>query len=249
MFPEWCNHRDETMTDKEWTTENRECGADVAAYALGSLDADEAESFRHHLESCVVCRDELAAFQQVVDVLPMSAPAYTAPPGLRRRVLDAVAEEPDRARASARRRSARGRWTFAMPRPALAFGTALAVAVAAVVVVLAGGSSSTPPTRVVTAQVTGQGNARLRLSGDHAELVVHRLAAPPAGQIYEVWLRRGHNGTPLPTTALFSVNDQGDADVDVPGNLHGVSQMMVTREPAGGTQKPTHPPVISATLD
>ena len=38
-------------------------------------------------------------------------------------------------------------------------------------------------------------------------------------------------------------------DVDVPGNLHGVTHVMVTREPAGGTQKPTHPPVIRAYLD
>src|ERR1700679_2261709 len=97
MFRECCNHRDETMSDKDWTTDNRECGADVAAYALGSLDAAEAESFRHHLESCAICRDELAVFQQVVEVLPMSAPTYQAPPGLRRRVLDAIAEEPDQA--------------------------------------------------------------------------------------------------------------------------------------------------------
>jgi anti-sigma factor RsiW len=235
------------MTDNDWTTDNRKCGADVAAYALGSRDAAEAESFRRHLEGCVVCRDELATFQQVVDVLPMSAPVYEAPPGLRRRVLEAVAEEPREA-ASPARRSIRRRRLFALPRPALAFAGTLAVAVAAVVVVLATGSS-TPPPRVVEAQVTGQGSARVRLSGNHGELVVHRLAAPPAGQIYEVWLQRGRNGAPLPTKALFSVNNQGDADVDVPGNLHGVSRMMVTREPAGGTQKPTHPPVISAALD
>jgi anti-sigma factor RsiW len=237
------------MTDKDWTTDNRECAADVAAYALRSLDAAEADGFRRHLEECVVCRDELAAFQQVVDVLPMSAPVYEAPPGLRRRVLEAIAEEPRLTASPAPRRGARRRRVFALPRPALAFAGALAVAVAAVVVVLAGGSSSTPPSRVVQAQVTGRGSARVRLSGNQGELVVHRLAAPPAGQIYEVWLQRGPRGAILPTKALFSVNNQGDADVDVPGNLRGVSRMMVTREPAGGTQKPTHPPVISAALD
>ena len=34
----------------------------------------------------------------------------------------------------------------------------------------------------------------------------------------------------------------------MPGNLHGVSQVMVTPEPAGGTLVPTHPPVIVAPL-
>ncbi len=237
------------MTDKDWATDNRDCGADVAAYALGALDEAEAEGFRRHLEGCAVCRDELAAFQQVVDVLPMSAPAYQVPPGLRRRVIDAIAEEPGHAVAPGRRWNAPRRRLFALPRPALAIAGTLAVAVAAVVVVLATGSSSTPPTRVVTAQVTGHGSARLRLTGDHAELVVHRLAAPPAGQIYEVWLQRGRHSAPVPAKLLFGVDEQGDADVDVPGNLRGVSSMMVTREPAGGTQKPTNPPVISAALD
>jgi hypothetical protein len=87
------------------------------------------------------------------------------------------------------------------------------------------------------------------VSSDHAELVVHRFQAPPPGQIYEVWLQRGKTGAAIPTKALFSVNDAGDADVDVPGDLHGVTQVMVTREPAGGTEQPTHPPVIRAYLD
>ncbi len=49
--------------------------------------------------------------------------------------------------------------------------------------------------------------------------------------------------------ALFSVTAHGDGQVDLPGNLHGVSLVMVTPEPApGGSTAPTHPPVISASL-
>jgi hypothetical protein len=231
------------MSDKDRIADGRDCGADVAAYALGALDQPEAQTFRAHLQECAVCQDELAAFEQVVDVLPASAPAYRAPRRLRRRVMNAVAQEPRHERAPAPRRRV-------LPRPVFAFGGAFALAVAAVVVVLAVGSSGSSPTpRVVDAQVTGNGSASLRVSRDHAELVVHRFQAPPPGQIYEVWLQRGKTGAAIPTKALFSVNDAGDADVDVPGNLHGVTQVMVTREPAGGTQKPTHPPVISAVLD
>jgi hypothetical protein len=231
------------MSDKERIAGDRDCGGDVAAYALGALDETEAQTFRAHLQECAVCQDELAAFEQVVNVLPASAPAYRAPRRLRRRVMNAVAQEPRHRRAPAPRRRA-------VPRPVLAFGGAFALAVAAVVVVLAVGSSgSSPSPRVVNAQVVGSGSARLRVSRGHAELVVHRFQAPPPGQIYEVWLQRGKTGAAIPTKALFSVNDAGDADVDVPGNLHGVTQVMVTREPAGGSQKPTHPPVISAALD
>jgi anti-sigma factor RsiW len=232
------------MSDTERIAHDRDCGGDVAAYALGALDAAEARAFRAHLQECSICQDELAAFEHVVNVLPTGAPAYRAPRRLRRRVMHAVAEEPGRApaRAPARRRRA-------LPRPALALGGAFALAVAVVVVVLAVGSSGSPSPRVIDAQVTGSGSASLRVSRDHAELVVHRFSPPPAGQIYEVWLQRGKTGAAIPTKALFSVNDAGDAEVDVPGNLHGVSLVMVTREPAGGTQKPTHPPVIRAYLD
>jgi hypothetical protein len=51
-----------------------------------------------------------------------------------------------------------------------------------------------------------------------------------------------------PTSALFNVTDAGDAEVDVPGDLRHVWQIMVTPEPAGGTQMPTHPAVITARL-
>jgi hypothetical protein len=240
------------MSDRDRVDSEHECGGDVAAYALGALEGSELERFRRHLETCVVCRDELSSFQQIVDVLPMSAPTYAAPASLRRRVLRAIDDEPRLDRTAVDQRSQttharRRRFSFGLPRPALAFGGALTLAVAVVVVVLAVGSSPTPGARSISAQVVGQGSASLKVSKGHAELVVHRFAAPPAGQIYEVWLQHGH-GSLQPTTALFSVTGRGEADVDVPGDLKGVSRVLVTREPAGGTSRPTHKPVITADL-
>ncbi len=235
------------MNDRDRTTQSRQCGGDVAAYALGALDSAETEAFLRHLDTCSVCRDELASFQEVVNVLPMTAPPHRASPELRRRVLRAIDDEPVPAgapRRAARSRPRISRW--ALPRPALAFGTALAVAVIAFAVVSLT-SSSGPATRVIDAKVTGQGTAQLRIAPGKAELVVHHFSPPPAGQIYEVWLQRG-KASPSPTMALFSVTAAGDGQVDVPGNLHGVSLVMVTPEPAGGTKVPTHPPVISASL-
>ena len=91
------------------------------------------------------------------------------------------------------------------------------------------------------------GSAQLRISGGRAELIVSRLPPPPAGRIYEVWVKRGRQ-SPAPTRALFSVTSSGAADVGVPGNLRGVNTIMVTQEPAGGSLVPTHPPVIVARL-
>ncbi|HEY1569149.1 MAG TPA: anti-sigma factor [Solirubrobacteraceae bacterium] len=234
------------MTDRDRTPHCPECGGDVAGYALGALEPAEADAFLRHLDTCAVCRDELAAFQQVVNVLPMGAPAHRASPELRRRVLRAVDEEPARvsaARPAARSRPRHSRW--GVPRPALAFGAALAVAVLAFVVVSL--TSSTTAARVIQAQVAGTGTAELRITGGQGEIVVHHFAPPPAGKIYQVWLERG-KASPSPTTALFGVTATGDAQVDVPGSLRGVSHVLVTPEPAGGSKQPTHSPVISASL-
>ena len=235
------------MNDRDRTPQSRECGGDVAAYALGALDPAESDAFLRHLDACAVCRDELASFQEVVNALPMSAPQHRASPELRRRVLRAIDDEPVRAgapRRAARRRGQRARW--GLPRPVLVVGTALAVAVLAFAVVSLT-SSSGPATRVIQAKVTGQGTAQLRIARGQAELVVHHFSPPPAGKIYQVWLQRGQ-ASPSPTMALFSVTAAGDGQVDVPGSLHGVSQVLVTPEPAGGSKAPTHSPVISASL-
>jgi anti-sigma-K factor RskA len=222
-----------------------ECSGDAAAYALGALDSAEADAFQLHVGRCVVCRDELAAFQQVVDVLPMSAPQLAAPRPLRRRVLKAVRAEPrlGAARLGAAPRTRRTpRWAVPI-RPLAAAGVLAAVALATLVgVELSSGGSS--DTRVIQAEVAGSAaSAELRLSGGRGELTVRHLPAPPAGHIYEVWVQRPHH-TPAPTTALFGVTVSGAGDVGVPGNLSGASAVLVTPEPSGGSLVPTHAPVI-----
>jgi anti-sigma-K factor RskA len=226
-------------------TEHHDCGADVAAYALHALEPGEAAAFERHLEQCTICRDELIAFRSVIDALPMSVPAVPVPRKLKRHVMAAVAAEPKRTTAPPPRRSWLPQLALRSPR----LGVALAAVVAAVVVagalVIPG---SGPSSRVVTAQVIGHsGDARLRITGGHAELIVNHLSAPPAGKIYEVWLARaGH--APIPTKALFSVTRSGAGDVEVPGDLHGIDIVMVTTEPAGGSPRPTTPALIRARL-
>jgi anti-sigma factor RsiW len=217
-------------------SEQHDCGGDAAAYVLGALGQDEAEAFRGHMAGCIVCRDEVATLQQVADALPLAAAQFQAPAELRRRVLRGVAAEQRAGSTSAPRR--RRRWSLALPRPALSAGLAggLAAAVVAVVLITSGGSGST---HVFRASV---GRAEVRVSGGHGELIIDRLPPPAAGQIYELWLKRG-SSRPSPST-LFSVTSSGSSDVGVPGSLHGVNLLMVTSEPAGGTKAPTHTPVV-----
>jgi hypothetical protein len=125
-----------------------------------------------------------------------------------------------------------------------------AVAAVAIVVALIAAVRLTPSrsvsSRVLPASVVSSpGSAELRIAGGHGELIVRHMPAPVAGRIYEVWLRRGTQ-PPAPTTALFSVTAGGAADVGVPGELDGVSEILVTQEPIGGSRVPTGSAVIVA---
>jgi anti-sigma-K factor RskA len=211
---------------------------DAAAYALGALEPAEAEAFRRHLESCAICRDELSALTTATDVLPRAVPQYRPPSGLRRRVFEQIRAEAPVAPA-ADRGGAFGAVRRSPRRAALA-GVLLAAAAIAVAGILRGGSSGT---RVFTATV---GHARLYVSSGRGELVVRRLAVPPPGEVYEVWRLAAHRA-PRPS-GLFVVTPAGSARVTVAGSLHGVSAVAVSREPAGGTSRPTTTPVIVVTI-
>jgi anti-sigma-K factor RskA len=234
------------MTDREPTPENRDCGADAAAYVLGALERTEADAFRAHLASCSVCRDEVSAFQAVADALPLAVPAQHVPRALKRRVMSSVRADSHPSRRASPRRFRLAVGLTAFPRPALAAG-ALVLAIAVVI----GGltlSSGAAGTRVIQASVAWHpGSAVLRVRGGRGELIVRRMPAPPGGKVYEVWLQRSP-GTPTPTSALFNVTANGSGAVDVPGDLHGVSAVLVTPEPLGGSTVPTHVPVVRARL-
>jgi|SRR5579875_2777052 len=234
------------MSENDHASGAGECGTDVAAYALGALEPAEAEAFQAHLQNCAVCRDELEAFQAVINALPSTAPAYRAPSELRGRVMAAVAREPRLPAADMHHQRVRRPVRRAITRPVLAFGATLALAAA----ILGGvelGASGGPQTHVYRAQVIGPGNAKLTLSSSGAKLTVRHFPPPPPGHVYEVWLQRGSKA-PAPADALFSVGSNGSGDVEVPGDLHRVTKILVTPEPNGGSPRPTHTPVISVQL-
>jgi anti-sigma-K factor RskA len=218
------------------------CGADAGAYVLGALTSEEAEAFRRHLSTCVVCRDEVEALRTAVDALPLAAPQLPAPRRLRRRVLAGVHSQ-----AKAGGDTGRRRVRPVLVRPAAVLASAL-VLVGAVVGALVLTSGRSDGTRVTHATVAFPGgSAVVRLADGHAELVVGHMPQPPRGKIYEVWLKReGHN--PSPTSALFDVTSAGAAVVGLPGDLRGVAEVLVTPERRGGSLVPTHAPVIVAPL-
>lgn len=219
-------------------TNGHRCGDDAAAYVLGALEPSEVESFRRHLADCAACQKEVAEFEQTTGALPDASLQLEVPKELRRRVLAEVRATPKAAAHSGPARA----WTVRSWRPLIAWGGAFAVVVVAVIVAVAISSGGSGGTRVIQASA---GSAELRIAGGRGDLIVHRLPQLPAGRIYEMWVQRG-SAQPTPTGTLFGVTSSGTASVGVPGSLSGVSAVMVTQEPAGGTPAPTTAPVIVA---
>jgi anti-sigma-K factor RskA len=228
----------------------------VGAYLLGALEPDEAERFEAHLAGCAICRRDFEDLRVAADALPMSVAPMKPPPALKGRIMAIVdseaellaasgraADEPERAAARPRTRR-RGRFGGGwLLRPGVAVACALALLLAGGVagVLLSGGQEAS--TVLATTKPAGS-DVRLEVRGDASMLVARHMPAPPAGRIYEVWLKRPGQD-PRPTSVLWSTRADGSADVAVPGSLDGVEAVLVTDEPAGGSDAPTRMPVIS----
>lgn len=234
---------------------------DAGAYVLSALEPAEQAAFEGHLASCADCRAEVERLRAAVDALPRSVEPFAAPLSLKRSLMEAVRDDAAGESAPARRRSLLERLGLDRPltgmRPefawvSAAFVLAVGIALGAAVSQLSGGSGSSPQrvvaavadrTRVPNASATltlpagsGSGPSQLRVSG---------LPAPKPNQVYEIWLKRGDQLQPGP---LFNVDSQGNGAGAIPGDLSGVSAVLVTREPTGGAQRPSEVPIISAKI-
>jgi anti-sigma-K factor RskA len=213
-----------------------EHGIDAGAWVLGALDEREAAAYEEHLRTCTDCRDEVARLQIPADALALATEQVAPPPELKDRIMGAIeVDQP------VRRREPRARRWFLRPLPVAGLAAA-ALAIGIGTGVLLSGES----TRTVQAQVATPGaTATVHISGDHARLEVRGMRNPPAGHVYEVWVKRGSR-PPEPAGALFTVM-HGHGAVDV-GSVKGVDTIMVTSEPQGGSPQPTGKPVITAAV-
>jgi len=227
-------------------------GADVPSYVLGALAGDERASFERHLATCSACRREVADLQVVADSLPLAAEQVAPPRELKDRIMTVVRAEAQarEAEESAPRRPARSGHEPWWRRITLRLAP-LRAAVAAVLLLAIGAGGAVLLSRSSTTEVPAQARfasapaaqASLEVRDGRARLKVSDMPGPPAGKVYEVWLKPP-GGAPAPTDALFSPTRQGSASVDVPGKVSSGDQVLVTAEPAGGSAAPTSPPVI-----
>ena len=234
---------------------------DAAAYLLGALPEDDVRAFEAHLATCEHCQLTVAELGTVVDMLPSSSPPVVAPPALKGRIMAVVNAEAELLAATGAgadrplepRRGGAWREQFSGRfRPAWLLGaTALACAGIVIGIAVGGSGSRTPKAQTAVARIVLPGNAgttataRLVTSGGRGRLELTRFPAPSADHVYEVWLHR--TGQPAQATdALFSPRGNGSASVDVPGDLSGIDEVLVTPEPLGGSDTPTSAPIVVA---
>jgi anti-sigma-K factor RskA len=224
----------------------------AGAYVLGAMPPDERDGFEAHLASCPACREEVEELRPAAEALPMAAPPMLPPPALKDRIMADVEREAallsqagpaaDRPAPARRRRGLRlGGWRLAPVAAAL-------VAAGMLIGVLA--PIGDPDTRTLAVTVdraqAPDARAELQVAGGEATLVADDLPEPPAGRVYQVWVMRPGSQDPEPTSTLFLPRRDGSAAAAVPGDVSDIDAVLVTDEPAGGSEAPTRRPLLSA---
>ena len=225
----------------------------LPALALGALDRDEQALVSAHLATCEDCRAELATLQRVVNGIGLEAEPVTPPAGLRAKVLDRVAREPQTTRPVGRSAGARGDWF--MP---LALAASMLVAAAAAFYAYQM-RADLADLRRVNAIVQATDTVRVDLKGQETAagatarafwnkgrglvFQASQLPALPAGRVYQLWTIKGN----VPTSAGLLVTDGqggGSLTITLPADAARPDAFGVTIEPAGGSASPTLPIVL-----
>jgi anti-sigma-K factor RskA len=229
---------------------------DLAAYALGALPETEADALEAHLATCAACSERLRWLRPAVDLVPATVQQLEPPPELKLSLMETVRAEageqatvaPAEGRlASWRARARESLFGGGSLRPALA---GLAV-VCLVVVGVAGyqlggddGGGTTEYAALPTSpKVTAEGT--VTVEDGKGLLVVDSMAAIPSDEVYQVWIQQDGEVSP---SEIFVVNDIGHGSVAIPAVPADADRIMVTREPAGGSEEPRTAPVLMAEM-
>ena len=240
-------------------SDHEDLESSVAAWVLGALDPDEAETIRAHVEGCATCREVSGRLRRVVGALPLVVEESTPPPRLRERVLAAAAasRRPSRVPSPMRRKPARSR--VAAVRARIPVYAVAAVAVIALLVGVVIGQASRSPQGPTPSQVarftlaghqgmSGAQGTVIDLKSDGVALIDFRgLPVLTGGRVYEVWLIP-KAGNPEPA-GVFVPDSNGTKVVLVNRSLAGYPVMAVTSEQGpDGSQAPTQQPQLYGNL-
>lgn len=235
----------------------------LPGYLLGALSPGEKADLEHHIGGCPECQAELRWLEPATDRLVSDVEQIEPSPRLKSRVMAAVeadltenplpesagAHAPAPATPTAKKKRRSWLDLGQMMRPA-ALGAMAAVLFAGVVAGYAihGGDEGPGGEAPVLTQTlpghsnVGHADAVMVTSGNSGTLKVTNLPKLEDGDVYQAWIQKGQSVTP--TDSLFTPRKNGTATTSIP-DLSDVNTVMVSAEPAGGSQQPTTAPIIT----
>jgi len=224
----------------------------LPAYVLGSLEADEARQVEQHLLSCLTCRAESNALQDVAEHLSLLSPIAVPPPDLKNRLMQGVRDM--RLRENVPAQVSKRSW---MERLLPIWGlTSLGLIIALIIfnlvlwqklnhleAITSPGGMFAIPLRGTNFAPSATGFVLIGVDGMNGALVVDRLPPLAAGQQYQLWLIRDGQST---SGAIFSTDDEsyGGTRIKVTESLFEYSAVNITIEPSGGSLQPTGTKVL-----
>jgi anti-sigma-K factor RskA len=216
---------------------------ELAAYLLGALEPGEAAELERHLAGCEECRTELEWLRPAVQLLPESVERVEPPRELRGRLMEQVRSEAESAAAPRPARGGGLRGWSLRPVAGLA-ALVLIVAAVAAYAISDGGSSDGDTTTVVAGKSPGV-TAEMVRDGESGTLHMANLHQLPRDEVLQAWVER--DGRVESARTLFVPNQDGTASATIDG-MDGVSTVMVTAEPRGGSVQPTGDPIVSVSM-
>src|SRR5215472_9251170 len=245
------------------TTEHNELESGIAAYVLGSADAEEYDRLRAHIEGCARCRALAVRLSRGLAALPLEPVPIEPPANLHGRVLAAAAA----ARAGGEQHRSRPRFQMQeRRRPRRVWLPGARVALGAAAALLFGFGALTgvglarlgpfrqEPQTVERYQLAGSGRmagvqaSAVRLRDAGITVVEFRsLPEPPPGSVYELWLVRADGGAE--PGAVFTPESGGTRALVLTADLSGVTTLAVTVEAGpNGAKAPTQEPLIKGQI-
>ena len=231
----------------------------VGLYVVDALDDDERHRFEEHLAGCAGCSAEVSEFRATTGRLS-NLMAENPPPALRSAILERVSGTRQVSPVAAptdelAERRSRSRLRIVAP--------ALAVAASVIAVVLGIGwlrshqafdrqqaiAEVLSAADATSVSMTDEGGGDLRVvyspELDRTVVVANGLADVPSDRTYALWFI-GAEGAE--EAALFRPED-GHVTEMLDRTPQGFDGLGVTEEPAGGSDAPTEPILMQASID
>jgi len=217
------------------------------AYALDALSPEEASAFRKHLEACPACCQEVRELRSAAARMG-AGEAVAPPPYLRTRVVEAANRTPQLPPRVTPIRAARAsRWS---PKLVAAAAAAVLVVGTAIGVGVTMGEPEEVPLATGVVEVftasdarsveveTTHGPLKVATSRSEGEMAVDTSSLVPLDEehVYQVWTLV--EGEPLPVVVLERPDTGAHMGMPAPG-----TQVAITVEPAGGSERPTTEPI------